>query len=202
MKRQADIDWQAARASIERTRRRLEGAEVTAEERGRILRQRMEALAQAHAGQEDEGGKREMIVFRLDEERFALPLASVTEVLTSAAIAPVPGAPPIIAGVMPVRGEIRPVFDLQQLLGAASTGPRDFVVLAMHQNHEVGFLVAGVEDISLVGLTDLQPGPEGNPRIRGITVDLIQVLDLEVLLNESADMANSEESLKLRDRQS
>lgn len=162
----------------------------------------METLAQVPAEPEDEAGKREMIVFRVDGERFALPLASVTEVLSGSSIVPVPGAPAIVAGVTPVRGEIRPVFDLQQLLGAASTGSRDSVLLLMHRNREIGLLVARVEDICAVGAADLQPGPEGNPRIVGVTAALIQVLDLEVLLNESADAANSGESLKLRDRSS
>ena len=68
------------------------------------------------------------------------------------------------------------------------------------QPEPVGLVVARVEDICAIGETDLQPGPEGNPRIRGVTADLIQVLDLEVLLNESADTANAGESLRLRDR--
>jgi len=199
VRRQANIDWQAARASIEKTQLRLEHPEVPAEERRRIFRQRMEALAQAPSEPIDEGGRQQMIVFRVAEDRFALPLASVTEVLRGAVIVPAPGAPAIVAGVIPVRGEIRPVFDLRQLLTETAAEDQNSVLLVMHRHREVGLLVTRVEDICAVGEADLQLAPEGNPRIRGVTAGLIQVLDLDILLDESADTGSPGESLKLRD---
>ncbi len=201
MKEQVKIDWQAALASIEKVRLRLDRAEVSAEERERVFRQRKEALAHAPAEAADERRRQNAIVFRVDEELFALPLSSVTEVLSGAKIAPVPGAPASVAGVIQLRGEIRPVFDLKQLLGAAARQPRETVLLVLHESRETGLLVAQVEDIRAVAESDLREAPAANPRIKGITGDLIQVLDLGVLLDGSADEASSaDEALRLRDR--
>jgi purine-binding chemotaxis protein CheW len=131
------------------------------------------------------------MIFLLGEERYALPLSRVVEVIAGAAICPVPGAPAAVAGVMQVRGEIRPVFHLAQLLGAAGTEPLHTVVLVRHGNREVGLGVSRVEDIRFIGEADFREAPAGNPRIQRLTADLIPVPDLDFLLDDSREAASS-----------
>jgi purine-binding chemotaxis protein CheW len=184
------IDWQAARASIERTRERLGRAEIPAEDRERIFRQRAEALARPSAAPVD-SAQRQIMVFQLGQERFALPLSDMVEVISGATIAPVPGAPASVAGVIQVRGEIRPVFHLGQLLGAAGVESLDTVALVRYRSHEVGLRIGRVDDIRAVGEADLREGPAGNPRIKHMTADLVLVLDLNVLLDDSQEAKSS-----------
>jgi purine-binding chemotaxis protein CheW len=190
------IDWQAARASIERTRERLGRSEIPPEERERIFRRRAEALARPSATPADSEGQRRIMVFRLGEERFALPLSDVVEVISGAAIAPAPGAPAHVAGVIQVRGEIRPVFHLGELLGTPGAESLDTVVLVRYRNREAGLRIGRVDDICAVGEADLREGPADNPRIRHITADLVLVLDLEVLLDDSRQAASSYQGLR------
>jgi purine-binding chemotaxis protein CheW len=198
VKKPASIDWEAARASIEDAGKRLERAETSVEQRDSVFRQRLQALAYVPADPAESGTQQEMIVFRLDEERLALPLARVIEVLTGPNIAPVPAAPAHVVGVMQVRSEIRPVFDLKQLLGTAGAEPRDTVLLVQDGNREIGLRVDQVEDIRTVAAAELREGPEANRRIQGITRDLVQVLDLDALLSELED-ENSNQRLRLRE---
>jgi chemotaxis signal transduction protein len=187
VKKPASIDWQAARASIERTRERLGRAEVPPEDRERIFRQRAAALARPTATPADSERQQRIMVFHLGEERLALPLSDVVEVISGAAIAPVPGAPAYVAGVIQVRGEIRPVFHLGQLLGTAVAESLDTVALVRYRNHEVGLRIGRVDDIRALGEADLREDPAANPRIKRVTADLVLVLDLNVLLDESRE---------------
>ena len=54
---------------------------------------------------------------RVGEERYALPSASVVEVVPSVALRPVPGTPPEVAGLLAYRGRVVPVVDLPRLFG-------------------------------------------------------------------------------------
>jgi chemotaxis signal transduction protein len=191
LKRNPSIDWSAARAAIEQTRERLESAQIPAEDRERIFRQRATALARPSVALADSERQQRIMVFHLGEERCALPLSDVVEVISGAAIAPVPGAPAYVAGVIQVRGEIRPVFRLGQLLGTAVAESSDTVALVRRRNHEVGLRIGRVEDIRTVSEADLQQGPAGNPRIQYVTADLVLVLHLDALLDESREAESS-----------
>lgn len=196
LKKNPSIDWPAARASIDQTRERLERAEIPPEDRERIFRQRAAALALPSLATGDSERQQRIMVFHLGQERCALPLSDVVEVISGAAIAPVPGAPAYVAGVIQVRGEIRPVFHLGQLLGTAVAESSDTVALVRRRNHEVGLRIGRVDDIRTVSEVDLREGPAGNPRIQYVTADLVLVLDLDILLDESREAESSEQGLR------
>jgi len=61
----------------------------------------------------------QLLTFHLAQERYALDLEEVRNVLPAVAVTPLPEAPDIIAGVVNVRGQILPVADLRQRLGHA-----------------------------------------------------------------------------------
>jgi len=54
------------------------------------------------------------VVFRLDEQRYALPLAAVERVVRAVAVTPVPKAPAIVLGVIDLQGRIIPVLHLRR----------------------------------------------------------------------------------------
>ena len=59
----------------------------------------------------------QILVFTLDEPRYALPLSAVERVVRSVEITPLPKAPAIVLGVINVQGQIVPVVDVRQRLG-------------------------------------------------------------------------------------
>lgn len=56
------------------------------------------------------------LLFQLGEERYALDVACVAEVLPLVGVRPIPQAPPAVAGVFSCRGTLLPVVDLCQLI--------------------------------------------------------------------------------------
>ncbi|MEK7217302.1 MAG: chemotaxis protein CheW [Chloroflexota bacterium] len=64
-----------------------------------------------------------LLVFLLEEQRYAVPLHAVDCVLPIAAIAPLPGAPSIATGVINLHGAVVPVLDIRHRFGRP---PRDY----------------------------------------------------------------------------
>lgn len=58
-----------------------------------------------------------LVVFDLDEQRFALRLEAVERVLPAAAVTPLPGAPAQVLGVLDLGGEILPVLSPRRRFG-------------------------------------------------------------------------------------
>lgn len=74
------------------------------------------------------------LIARVAGTRLALPAVAVLEIHRAVLIAPLPGAPPVIEGVVHVRGQVLPVIDLAERLGLPSrpvlSPSEHFVVLA------------------------------------------------------------------------
>src|SRR5688572_10408556 len=61
---------------------------------------------------------------RVGDERYALPTASVVEVVPAVPLRPVPGTPEAVAGLLAYRGQVVPVVDLPRLLGRGAAPVR------------------------------------------------------------------------------
>jgi purine-binding chemotaxis protein CheW len=59
----------------------------------------------------------DLLVFELDDARYALRLDTVREVARAVLITPLPDAPPVVEGVIDVRGSLVPVYDLRTRFG-------------------------------------------------------------------------------------
>lgn len=124
------------------------------------------------------------VLFRLEKDRYALPLDAVREVV----VAPerytrVPHAGPAVKGVMTLRGRVVPVVDLAKLLGLggepATVGK---VVLLEFSRRDLGLFVSDVEGIEPIEKVGPQPRP--SRLVRGLTrvgALAVTVLDLEGL---------------------
>lgn len=97
------------------------------------------------------------VVFRLQRDRYALPLASVREVVvTPVALTRVPRSPRALKGVMNLRGRVVPIIDLQALLNLEPTQAQRAtkIVLMELGRRELGLLITdidGIESIEKVG---------------------------------------------------
>jgi len=55
----------------------------------------------------------QLVVFRLAEQRYALPLAAVERIVWAAEVTPLPKAPRIVLGVIDVAGQVLPVLNVR-----------------------------------------------------------------------------------------
>lgn len=110
------------------------------------------------------------MLFRLEKDRYALPLSAIREVV----VAPdswtrVPRAPRAVKGVMNLRGRVVPVVDLRELLDvpAAPSTAVGRVVLLDRGRRELGLLISdvdGIESLEKVG----PPAPKASAAVRGL----------------------------------
>jgi purine-binding chemotaxis protein CheW len=56
----------------------------------------------------------QLVIFALDEQRYALRLAAVEQIVRVVEIAPLPQAPGIVWGVVNIQGQIIPVFRIRE----------------------------------------------------------------------------------------
>lgn len=136
---------------------------------------------------------RRLVVFRLGEREHALPVEEVGEVVRMVAVTPVPDAPPWLAGVISVRGQVIPVIDLRARFGAShrDVGLNTPIIIAQAGDQTGGLIVDSVDDVLWAPAASLAPpkGPvqSSQPVAAVVTTGerLILVLDPEVLLAES-----------------
>jgi purine-binding chemotaxis protein CheW len=58
--------------------------------------------------------QKQIVVFALEEPRYALPLLTVERIIRAVEITPLPKAPEIVLGVINVQGQILPVIDIRK----------------------------------------------------------------------------------------
>lgn len=68
-----------------------------------------------------EEAPREYLAFRLAEEMYALPIEALREITKVPVLTEVPRAPRSLLGVLNLRGEVLPVYDLKLRLGLSDT---------------------------------------------------------------------------------
>ena len=146
------------------------------------------------------------VVAQIGAQRFAVPLSDVTEIIplpTGTTGTPIPGAPPEFWGLILVRGEVRPVFDLGRLLSVAErtdTGEREdagHVIFVrsrgtQRENEILGLRTDRVEGIVQLPESDtMVPSSEGTTGhgrfvTHSVTVSeetpLLQIIDIPTLL--------------------
>lgn len=172
MKNRAKLDWEGARRRLEESRAALE--ETLAPDPRRIeaaYRERARRLARPPDPGRDEPTLRVM-VFRARGGLYGIELARVSEVVSNPRYARVPGAPAQLAGVIQVRGEIRPVWDFARLLGldGGAESPAGAVLLVPRASGMAG----GAENQA--GAVLLVPRASG---LAGLRVD--EVVDIREL---------------------
>ncbi len=125
------------------------------------------------------------VIFRVEKERYALPLSAVREVVVPPErFTRVPRAPAAVTGVMNLRGRVVTVVELRQLLGLPDgSTPSGRVVLLDRGRRDLGLLVTDVDGIEAVERVSTAPG-KTVPAVRGVARlrgQAVTVLDPEGL---------------------
>jgi purine-binding chemotaxis protein CheW len=90
-----------------------------------------------------------LVVFRLDEHRFALLLPSVERIVRSVAVTALPKAPELVLGAIDVQGRIVPVYDVRRgfRLPPREIRLTDQLVIARTRFRPVAFVVDQAEGV-------------------------------------------------------
>ncbi len=134
------------------------------------------------------------VTFRLENEKYGINVMQVQEVLRVTEIAPVPGAPSYVLGIINLRGNVVTVIDTRSRFGLTSVETDDSsrVVIIESEEQVVGILVDSVAEV-----VDLQPaaietapnvGTEDSAKfIQGVAShegELLILVDLNKLLSD------------------
>lgn len=134
------------------------------------------------------------VTFRLENEKYGINVMQVQEVLRVTEIAPVPGAPNYVLGIINLRGNVVTVIDTRKRFGLSPKEMDDAtrIVIIEADDQVVGILVdsvAEVVDLSASAI-ELAPnvGTDGNAEfIQGVASldgELLIIVDLNKLLND------------------
>jgi len=145
-------------------------------------------------------GHRQCVTFRLDNEIYGINVMLIQEVLRVTEIAPVPGAPNYVIGIINLRGNVVTVIDTRMRFGLPPKEMDDAtrIVIIEVENQTVGIVVDSVSEVVDVDSSEIETAPNvGNDEtaryIEGVVSrgdELLILVDLNKLLTEDewADM--------------
>ena len=137
------------------------------------------------------GTTAQLLVFRLDDQRYALPLATVARVIRAVAVTPLPGAPAIVHGAIDVHGRVFPVVNVRRrfLMPDRAIGPADWFLLAHTARNTVVLVVDESEGViersqaDIVASAQVVPGLEYFPGVVRLDEGLALIHDLDRFLS-------------------
>ena len=132
-----------------------------------------------------------LIVFALDELRYALHLAAVDRVVEAVEITPLPGAPGVVHGVINIGGQIVAAVDIRRRLHLPEREIQvsDQMILARTPNRPVAILVDTVVGLlecagrEIVQAESIVPGVEHIEGIVKLEDGIMLIHDLDKFLS-------------------
>jgi purine-binding chemotaxis protein CheW len=164
----------------------------TADDIAPILEQRAAALARSSKKSETTAETVAMVVLVVGDERYGVDVRDIQEIEPLDKLTPIPGTGAFWSGIVNLRGSMYPVLDVERYLGLSESErvrlPK--IALVSRDGMGVGLLVDEVFEIREVAVTEIGPPviePENRAGVvRGVTPDLLSILDVEALLADPA----------------
>lgn len=134
------------------------------------------------------------VTFRLSDEMYGINVMQVQEVLRVTEIAPVPGAPHYVLGIINLRGNVVTVIDTRLRLGLPTSELTDSsrIIIIEGEQHVVGILADCVAEVVDLRTSDIEVAPnvgsdEGVSYIQGVVSHqdkLLILVDLDEMLTD------------------
>lgn len=137
---------------------------------------------------------RHYVVFRIDQQRYALPLDHVIRAVRMVAVTPVPDAPNSMLGIIAMAGQMLPVIDLRRLFGQPGNNPelQDVLLIVQIQDQTVAVIVGEVLDIMKFSLKQIQSPPGAVSQSRFLSAAVQQEETLILVLDASRLLPNND----------
>src|SRR5574344_2571739 len=134
------------------------------------------------------------VTFRLEDETYGINVMQVQEVLRYSEIAPVPGAPSYVLGIINLRGNVVTVIDTRSRFGLqpAEVSDNSRIVIIEAEKQVIGILVDSVAEVVYLRASEIDVAPsvgteESAKFIQGVSNrdgELLILVDLNKLLSD------------------
>ena len=137
------------------------------------------------------------VTFRLADEVYGVNVMQVQEVVRVTEIAPVPGAPNYVLGIINLRGNVVTVIDTRTRFGLGTKEEDDStrIIILEVDNNVIGILVDSVAEVANLRTSEIETTPnlgnEDNARARYIQGvhsredGILILIDVNKMLSES-----------------
>lgn len=143
---------------------------------------------------QSDNGTLQCVTFTLEDETYGIDVMQVQEVLREVEVAPVPGAPHYVLGIINLRGNVVSVIDARTRFGLPTKESDDMtrIIVIEAQQQIIGILVDSVAEVVDIERKDIDTAPNvGNSEtakyIDGVVSrgeNLLILVDLNKLLSE------------------
>ncbi|WP_020410446.1 chemotaxis protein CheW [Hahella ganghwensis] len=150
--------------------------------------------SQTGQGQSSDDPILQYVTFQLDHETYGINVMQIQEVLRYTEIAPVPGAPDYVLGIINLRGNVVTVIDTRKRFGLSESEVTDQtrIVVIEVDNQVVGILVDSVAEVVYLRQSEMETAPNvGNEEsakfIQGVcnkNGELIILVEFEKMMSE------------------
>ena len=147
-----------------------------------------------HSSQATEDPILQNVTFRLADETYGINVMQIQEVLRYTEIAPVPGAPLYVLGIINLRGNVVTVIDTRSRFGLEPSDITDNtrIVIIESEKQVIGILVDSVAEVVYLKASEIDVAPNiGNEEsakfIQGVSNregELLILVDLNKLLSD------------------
>lgn len=136
-------------------------------------------------------------MFEIGRVRYALPISDVGEIVRAVTIVPLPKAPPIIEGIINVRGRVVPVLDVRAhfRLPSKAAAHTDHLILAQAGKRLVAIRADRAHDLVSVSAGDIEeakasvPGADYVMGVAKLPHGLVLIHDLRTFLEAAESTA-------------
>jgi purine-binding chemotaxis protein CheW len=129
------------------------------------------------------------VTFKLDNETYGINVMRVQEVLRYTEIAPVPGAPSYVLGIINLRGNVVTVIDTRQRFGLSTGEISDNtrIVIIEADKQVVGIMVDSVAEVVYLRQSEIETAPNVGKFIQGVcnkNNELLILVELDKMMSE------------------
>ena len=134
------------------------------------------------------------VTFMLDGEKYGINVMQVREVLRDIEIAPVPGAPTYVLGIINLRGNVVTVIDTRSRFGlpAIETNNESRIIIIETMDQTLGLLVDSIAEVADILQSQIEITPnvgndESSRYIQGVHSrdgELLILVSVEKVLND------------------
>jgi purine-binding chemotaxis protein CheW len=151
----------------------------------------------------------QMAVFRVGQEEYAIDIMQIMEIIRPQKVTRIPNAPPVVEGVINLRGKVVPIIDLRKRFGvdlAKSDSKKVRVIILRVARKVIGAVVDEVIEVIYMKSGHIETTPDA---VKGLDTEylkgvgkhgerLIVILDIDRILtgDEMRDLSLAETAAK------
>lgn len=132
-----------------------------------------------------------LVVFRVGDQCYALPLPLVERIVRAVEVTPLPGAPLLVLGVIDAGGGVLPVVNIRRRfsLPEREVSPADQFLIARMSRRAVALVIDEAQGVveypgsAVMNMAEIVPGVDQVQGIVRLDDGLVLIQDLEKLLS-------------------